>query len=241
MFTSAIQYTSIPLCWILFLFTSFSAAAQHPVNEYGLVVISKSDDFKSIITNDINKSMLDLQQCIPGIVIDLAYTRDNNFMHKRLYPATKTTYLRKPAVAALAAIQQELAAKGFGIKIWDAYRPYSVTKEIWMPVKDARYAADPAKGSGHNRGIAADLTIIQLNTKEELNMGTAFDNFSDTAHHDFKNLPAEVLANRALLRSVMERHGFIALDSEWWHYYFAGGKEYELLDLSFKALRKLNR
>ena len=70
------------------------------------------------------------------------------------------------------------------IKIFDAYRPYSVTEKMWEKVKDDRYAADPSKGSGHNRGIAVDLTLIDLKT-ERVTMGTGFDNFSDTAHPDF--------------------------------------------------------
>jgi len=126
-----------------------------------------------------------------------------------------------------------------GIKIWDAYRPYSVTEKMWELVKDDRYAADPKFGSGHNRGIAVDLTIIDLSTGKELDMGTGFDNFSDTAHHDFKNLPANVLQNRLVLRSVMEKHGFKALETEWWHYYFINGKDYELLDIPFEELYRI--
>ena len=68
---------------------------------------------------------------------------------------------------------------------------------------DERYVANPSKGSGHNRGIAVDLTIINLKTGQELNMGTGFDNFTDTAHQTFTNLPEEILQNRGLLKSTM--------------------------------------
>ena len=108
-------------------------------------------------------------------------------------------------------------------------------------MQDDRYAADPKKGSGHNRGIAVDLTIINLKNKEELDMGTGFDNFSDTAHHGFTNLPEEVLQNRLLLKKVMAQHGFKALDTEWWHYSLPNANDFELLDISFKELEKIQK
>ena len=110
---------------------------------------------------------------------------------------------------------------------------------MWELVKDERYTANPAKGSGHNRGIAADLTIIDLKTGKELDMGTGFDNFTDSAHHVFKNLPEQVLNNRHLLKSTMEKYGFKAFDTEWWHYFWVDGKEYEVMNLTFKQLKKL--
>src|SRR5437867_1601617 len=94
-----------------------------------------------------------------------------------------------PFVFLLSCFFQELNEKGLGLKIFDAYRPYSVTVKFWELIKDERYVANPSKGSGHNRGIAVDLTIIHLKTNEELNMGTGFDNFTDTAHQAFVNLP----------------------------------------------------
>jgi D-alanyl-D-alanine dipeptidase len=138
-------------------------------------------------------------------------------------------------------VQQELLERNLALKIWDAYRPYSVTEKIWGLVRDPRYAADPKTGSGHNRGIAVDATIVDLQTARELAMGTGFDNFSDTAHHDFKQLPATVIQNRLLLRSLMEKHGFAALSSEWWHYYLPSPSRYELLDLSFRQLGRLSK
>ena len=115
---------------------------------------------------------------------------------------------------------------------------YSVTEKFWELVHDERYVANPAKGSGHNRGIAVDLTIINLKTGKELDMGTGFDNFSDTAHHAFTKLSEEVLQNRDLLKSTMEKFGFKALDTEWWHYFLANGNKFEILDIDFKKQKK---
>ncbi len=130
---------------------------------------------------------------------------------------------------------------GFGLKIFDAYRPYSVTEKMWEPIKDDRYVADPKKGSGHNRGIAVDLTIINLKTTKELPMGTGYDNFTDTAHQNFTALPKEILVNRNILKSLMEKHGFIALESEWWHYFLPNARDFELLDIPFKKLKNITR
>src|SRR4051812_30308091 len=132
--------------------------------------------------------MISLKSSVPLLVFDLRYATTNNFMHRRMYPAKTTdTYLRLPAVKALLQVQQELNKKSLGLKVFDAYRPYSVTKKFWELVHDERYVADPKKGSGHNRGIAIDLTIVDLKTGKELNMGAGFDNFTDSAHHDFTN------------------------------------------------------
>ncbi|HWR33213.1 MAG TPA: M15 family metallopeptidase, partial [Chitinophagaceae bacterium] len=173
------------------------------------------------------------------VLYDLRYASTNNFMHRVMYPnKTKNTFMRMPAVLALQKVQKELNEIGFGLKIFDAYRPYSVTEKFWELVHDERYVANPSKGSGHNRGIAVDLTIINLNTGKELDMGTDFDNFTDTAHQTFTNLSEEILQNRGLLRSMMEKNGFKALDTEWWHYYLSDGNKFEILDIDFKKLKK---
>jgi D-alanyl-D-alanine dipeptidase len=154
-----------------------------------------------------------------------------------MYPKnTHHTYLRLPAVIALKKVQQELNNSGFGLKIYDAYRPYSVTEKFWELVKDDRYVADPRKGSGHNRGIAVDLTIINLHTGEELAMPTGFDNFTDSAHQDFMQLPDYILHNRELLKSTMVKYGFLPFATEWWHFSLPNPDKYEVLDLSFKEL-----
>lgn len=226
---------------MVFLFTACNAAAQDTLlNKYGLWVIEQMPQLQQTISKNPWKQLADLHQQIPGIVLELRYAGTNNFMHQQLYPLLTTTYLRQPAADSLAVIQKQLHASGLALKIFDAYRPYSVTEKMWAPVQDDRYAADPKKGSGHNRGIAVDLTLINLTNGQELDMGTGFDNFSDTAHHGFINLPEAVLQNRLLLKKTMEQHGFKALDTEWWHYSMPNAKEYELLNIPFEILAKKN-
>ncbi len=202
-------------------------------------VTTSHKEYKKQAEKDSLKKLVELKTLIPGIRYDLRYATTNNFMNRLMYPRnTSVTFLRLPAVLALMNVQAELARKGYGLKIFDAYRPYSVTVKFWELVKDERYVAHPAKGSGHNRGIAVDLTIINITTGKELEMGTGFDNFSDTAHHSFINLPAEVLQNRNLLRSLMEKNGFKVYPEEWWHYSLPDAAKYEILDLEFRKLKK---
>jgi len=141
--------------------------------------------------------------------------------------------LRAEPAKALRQAQEELAKKGLGFKLFDAYRPFSVTCKMWRAVPDRHYAANPRKGSNHNRGLAVDLTLIDLKTGRELDMGTSFDNFTDSAHHDFKNLPAQVIANRQLLKATMRKYGFGLVPTEWWHYQYHNDADYEVLDLDF--------
>lgn len=222
-----------------FLFLPFTGISQKlKTSSYGVNYISSVKSYHKSIELDSMKTMMELEQLIPTIVYDLRYATENNFVKKPLYPVeTKTTFLRLPAALALANIQKELQTQGLGLKIFDAYRPYSVTVKFWELVKDDRYVANPVKGSGHNRGLSVDLTIIHLNTGTELNMGTGFDHFSDTAHHSFAFLPETVLQNRKLLKEVMLKYGFQLFETEWWHYYWPNNREYEVLDLNFRKLK----
>ena len=194
----------------------FSTMAQGiSLNQYGLAVIKDGQSYSNTVVTDSMKRMTELKTIVPGLVYELRYAGRNNFMRTRMYPArTRNTFMRLQAAKALQMVQQKLSQQGYGLKIWDAYRPYSVTEKFWEMVKDERYVANPAKGSGHNRGIAVDLTIIELAGGRELNMGTGFDNFTDTAHHTFTQLSAEVLRNRKLLKDTLEACGFTAFESD---------------------------
>jgi D-alanyl-D-alanine dipeptidase len=227
------------MAFLFFIHVQGSLAQETSVSKYGVPVINKITEYQLSIRNDSAKKMVELRKIIPGIVYDLRYATTNNFMHRQMYnPPTRSTFLRLPAARALAAVQQALKSQGYGLKIFDAYRPYGVTVSFWELIGDERYVANPGKGSGHNRGLAVDVTIIDLKNKRELDMGTGFDNFSDSAHHGFTNLPPAVLQHRKILKETMEKHGFNKLETEWWHYFWPNDRGYEVLDLSFKELVK---
>ena len=203
-----------------------------------LNISRKNSTYWQQVQADSLQRMIELKSLVPGIVYDLRYATSNNFTEQKLYKSGKRTFLRLLPAQALLKIQGELNSKGYGLKIFDAYRPYSVTKKMWELIKDERYVAHPSKGSGHNRGLAVDVTIVQLDSGGELDMGTGFDNFTDTAHHDFKALPDDVIKNRKLLKESMEKFGFKAYATEWWHYSWPNDRNYAVLDLEFKKLRK---
>lgn len=219
----------------------FPSGQQLKTSTYGVQYISSEKTYRHLLKKDSNHQMTELKQIIPNIVYDLRYATAANFVKQPLYSTkTKNTFLRLAAAKALQQVQQELNAKGYGLKIFDAYRPYSVTVKFWELIKDERYVANPSKGSGHNRGLAVDLTIIDVKTGVELEMGTGFDHFTDTAHHNFTQLSTTVLQNRKLLKEVMLKHGFQLFETEWWHYYWPNNRNYEVMDLDFRKLKKLS-
>jgi zinc D-Ala-D-Ala dipeptidase len=208
-------------------------------NPPSLKVISTPQAYKNSILADTNKRMVPVEKYVSPAFFDWKYATKHNFTHHILYQNPRG-YVRLQTAEALAKVENELATKGIGVKFYDAYRPYSVTKEMWKIVPDERYAANPANGSGHNRGAAVDITLVNLKTGEELKMPTEFDNFTEKAHHTYSNLPKEVIANRQLLKSTMEKFGFVALETEWWHYSLPNAAaRFEVLDLSFRQMAEL--
>ena len=227
---------------VFFYTLAFTQAPDLPVSKYGIPVIKDYATYATTVKADSNKQMVEIKSLSPNIVYDLRYATLKNFMRRNMYPAkTNTTYLRLPAARALAQVQKELNEKGMGLKIFDAYRPYSVTEKFWELVMDEKYVADPKKGSGHNRGLAVDLTVIYTATGKELLMPTYFDNFSDTAHHSFMNLPFDALQNRKMLKDVMEKYGFKLFDTEWWHYSWPDEKKYEVMDIPFSDFKDADK
>ena len=204
-------------------------------------VISKTAIYRQQVLQDSNNRMVELRTVMPTLLYDLRYATRQNFTGTKLYKSGRQTYLRKPVAAALARAQAALKTEDLGLKIFDAYRPYRVTKKMWELIGDERYVANPAKGSGHNRGTSVDVTLVRLSTGQEIDMGTGFDNFTDTAHHGFEPLNPDVIHNRSLLRSIMELYGFTALQTEWWHYTWSQAHRFDPLDLSFQELKRLRQ
>ena len=202
-------------------------------------VITTIRKYYETVSQDSTQKMVNLASYVSPLYTDWKYASINNFTGKILYKKPMA-YVRLPIAEALQKVQKELSGFGLSLIFYDAYRPYSVTKKMWKAVPDERYTANPAKGSGHNRGASVDVSLVNTITGKPLPMPTTFDNFSDTAHHDYMQLPEEVIQNRQLLRKVMEKYGFVALKTEWWHYSWPGAaQKFALLDLSFRKLRRI--
>ncbi len=163
-----------------------------------------------------------------SIIMDLKYATTDNFVGEKMYDCGRC-FLRKAAAEKILMIQKELQEKGYGLKMFDCYRPRPIQWKLWEKVPDPRYVADPKKGSMHNRGAAVDLTIVDSRGKA-LDMGTAYDFFGPRAHSTFTDLPENILANRQRLSSAMVRHGFQPIRTEWWHFSLEG-QNYPLSDM----------
>ena len=210
-----------------------------PRNKYGLEVVNDLRTYERLLRIDPDKKLVDVERAAPGAVIDVRYATANNFMHTPLYPIARV-FLRRPAALALRDVQSDLAREGLGLKIFDGYRPYSITERMWEPIHNPDFVADPAQGSRHNRGAAVDLTIIDLKSGHEIVMPTPYDDFTPRARQDNNDLPPEVIVNRATLRDAMSRHGFDPLPSEWWHFDFRGWKKFELMDIPLQNLATID-
>lgn len=218
----------------LLLLLACASATSVPKNRHGLEVIAARAVYDATVRTDTDNRLADVST-IPAIVVDVRYATPDNFMKRPLYPVARA-FLRAPAAAALRRAQAELEQQGLGLKVFDAYRPYRVTEQMWELIRNPDYVADPKKGSRHNRGAAVDVTLVDLATGRELPMPTGYDSFEPAAAHAYEDLPEDVRRNRALLRSVMEKHGFDPLPSEWWHYDFRGWEKFHLLDIPLEQL-----
>lgn len=223
------------LCLFMVFLWSMLDAQVIPRNKYGLEVVSDYSLYKKISSRDSSMRLVNLEEYLPGIVLDIRYATTNNVTKTKLYAAPHA-FSSLSVARALIRARAALREQGYDFKIYDAYRPYSATLKLWDAVQDDRYAGTPEKGSRHNRGCAVDITLISVKTGKEIEMPTPYDTFSDKAHANYQKLPSQVLKNRALLKNALEKVGFKQLSSEWWHFDFNGWKSYPLLDISFEKL-----
>lgn len=211
--------------------------AQNLAVKYGVKTIADINEYKFLCQQDSNERLVNLSTFIPAIVLDIKYATDQNFMKQVMYKRA-AAFLRRPAAEALQKVQSALRKQGLGLIIYDAYRPYSVTVAFYEKAKDTVFVASPWRGSRHNRGCAVDVGIIDLRTGKALEMPTSFDSFTAEAHAEFKQLPAPVIQNRELLKSLMVQHGFLVYPDEWWHFDYQGWADYGLLDIPFEVLEQ---
>lgn len=165
-------------------------------------------------------TFVNLKSVSKAFVVDMKYASSDNFMKQVVYDCDDC-YLRLKTIKQLVEANNDFIKKGYRLKVFDCYRPLDIQKKMWEIVPNADYVADPKKGSVHNRGGAVDVTLVDISTGMELDMGTAFDFFGEQASHHYQNLKEEVKKNRQLLKETMLSHGFKSFDSEWWHYNLA--------------------
>lgn len=164
-----------------------------------------------------DSNFVELIQLDSTFILDLRYATADNFLKEKVYDCAECL-LRATVAQALIHAHENLKKKGYRIKLFDCYRPLDVQKKMWKIMPDDRFVGNPyGNGSKHNKGVAVDLTLTDLQGKEQ-DMGTPFDFFGREAYHAYTKLPADVLERRRLLKQAMMEAGFHPITSEWWHY-----------------------
>ena len=188
------------------------------------------------LSNDASDFVL-LTDAVPDVILEIRYFSTYNFVGDRIDGYEEpVALLTKEAAAALKAASDDFISKGYRLKIYDAYRPQMAVSHFvrWaQDIEDTRMKAYfypdltkdvlfpqgyIAEHSGHSRGSTVDLTLVDMQTGKELDMGGVFDFFGEISHPDYKDISEAQYANRMLLREGMLAHGFRPLPEEWWHF-----------------------
>jgi zinc D-Ala-D-Ala dipeptidase len=203
----------------------FSSALLHAVAPSGTLARGDTTTLVEIVRLDTT------------IRLDIRYATPNNFTGHAVYHSARA-FLQRPAAEALLRVHRALRARGYGMVVFDAYRPWSVTKTFWdiTPPDLRKFVANPAYGSRHNRGCAVDCSLVDTNGYE-VAMPSGYDDFSERAGAWYAGGTREERTARDLLRSAMEREGFTVNPDEWWHFDYAGWRDYPVLDLPFDRIR----
>jgi D-alanyl-D-alanine dipeptidase len=182
--------------------------------------------------------LVELVTLDPTIKLDIRYATPNNLAGRAVY-AEARAFLQRPAAESLVRAHRALAARGYGLLVFDGYRPWRVTKLFWdvTPPEKREFVADPAKGSKHNRGCAVDLSMYDLKSGREVEMPSVYDEMSPRAYPTYAGGPAQARERRDTLRAAMEKEGFIVEPNEWWHFNYKDWTQYPILDMAFGDIR----
>lgn len=172
--------------------------------------------------------LTDIRSIAPDILMDMRYATPNNFLKQIVYSKARCL-LRDPVARSIQRAQEELKTQGYGLKLYDCYRPLSVQKAMWKIFPDGRYVANPATGSRHNRGAAVDVTLVD-DQGRDLEMPSEFDDFSDRAHRNSSAMTDAARKHVQILTTALEAQGLTTIDSEWWHYDGPNWRHYGILN-----------
>ncbi|WP_248402947.1 M15 family metallopeptidase [Butyrivibrio fibrisolvens] len=178
-----------------------------------------------------------LADYIPGIIQEIRYHSTYNFIGDRIDGYEEpVALLTKEAARALKSVSNEMMVQGYRLKVYDAYRPARAVKHfVLWGIEDTDIRMKPyfypdlekqelfvkgyiAKNSSHSKGSTVDLTLFDMKSGKEVDMGSPFDHFSEVSHPDYKGITDEQYENRMALQKVMIRNGFKPIDCEWWHF-----------------------
>ena len=213
---------------LLFLICGFVVLVGCRKSSTGETAVSATDDTSQFVT---------LTDVVPDAILEIRYFGTYNFVGDRIDGYLEpTALLTKQAADSLRAVSDDVISLGYRLKIYDAYRPQKAVDHFvrWAEdIADVRMKAffypDLDKNvlfpqeyisarSGHSRGSTLDLTLFDMITEKELDMGGTFDWFGPESHPDFCGITEQQFQNRMILRQAMLRHGFKPFDTEWWHF-----------------------
>jgi len=211
-----------PYAIIVSLFFGYTATAQPP-QEDGYF---KSSDLVELIKLDST------------IQLDIRYATKDNLAGRPVYEEARA-FLQRPAAEAVVKVNEELKPLGYGLLVFDGYRPWSVTKLFWdiTPQQDKKFVANPKKGSRHNRGCAVDLSLYELKSGREVQMTGEYDEMSERSHVNYSGGTKEQRKLRDLLISKMEKNGFTVYDNEWWHFDYKDWQTYRIQNIQFSDIK----
>ncbi len=201
-----------------------------------LITIKMDTDFKNKVIKDPSDFVV-LADYVPGVIQEIRYYSTYNFIGERIDGYEEPCALiTKEAARALKSVSNEMMVQGYRLKVFDAYRPASAVKHfVLWGIEDTDIRMKPyfypdlekqelfvkgyiASQSSHSRGSTVDLTLLDMSTGKELDMGSPFDLFSEVSHPDYRGVTEEQYNNRMILQRVMVRNGFEPIDVEWWHF-----------------------
>ena len=183
------------------------------------------------------QALVELTPVAPSLRFEIRYATANNFLGRAVYTQARA-FLQRPVAEDLLRAGRSLPARGYGLLLFDAYRPWSVTRLFFelLPPEKRRFVAPPSRGSNHNRGCAVDLTLYDLGRDREAEMPSAYDEMTERAAPRYAGGSPEQRTRRDLLRAAMEAQGFTVDRGEWWHFDHKSCRGLALLDLPFEDL-----
>lgn len=189
--------------------------------------------------NFLKPDLVEVTKLDSTVKLDIRYATLNNFMGAPFYTQAKA-FMQRNAAEALARVNKNLKKYGYSLMIYDAYRPWYVTKMFWdaTPKDKKKYVADPQKGSRHNRGCAVDITLYDLETGKPVDMTSGFDEFSGRANPGYPGGTSLERWNRWFLKTAMVQEGFTVYPNEWWHFDYKDYQKYPIMNVKFEEIKQ---
>ena len=202
--------------------------------------ISKNSNPPILDSLDSHKKLVDLKKLDDEFQLDIRYASANNFMRSKFYK-NERAFFNMSAADRLIEAKNELKELGYGIIIYDAYRPWFVTKMFWegTPENLKHFVANPENGSSHNKGCAIDIGLYDIKTGESIVMISGYDEFTERAYTNYMGGSKKQRDIRDMLIQVMERNDFTVYEYEWWHFNY-NGCDSGIMNYSFEELDSIS-